>query len=370
MLLKRFLPLLLALGSFTALAAEKNTTQQPPANTSYQATILMYHHISSRTPPSTSTSPEDFTAHLDLLEKDGFQIWPLDRVVQHFKKRRPMPDKIAVITFDDGYISVYEEALPILKERQLPFTIFVNADPINAKRPLHMSWAQLKEAQQAGGIIANHTLSHAHLIRKLEEEESDQAWLERVRHEIDANQQEIIKHLGSAPKLLAYPYGEYNPEIQKLVQQMGYVAFGQQSGAAAPYTGLTALPRFAANGTSANPTNLRTKLHALAFPLVSEEPVSAVLTGSNRRPTLTLTLLPGDYRLKQLRCYGPNAELLEVKTKTLTEGNLQITVNSDKDLHTGRPRYNCTAPHNKENRYFWFTRQWLMPNADGSWYNF
>lgn len=368
MLLRSFLSLVLVFSSLTLFIAPAIANEEPPVINSYHAAVIMYHHISTNTPPSTSTSPADFIKHLDILEKDGFQVWPIDRVVQHLQRRRPMPDKIAVITFDDGYISVYEEALPILIDRQLPFTIFVNANPVNEKRPLYMSWAQLKEAKEAGGIIANHTLSHASLIRK-QDDETDKDWLDRVRHEIDGNQQELIKNLGSAPKIFAYPYGEHTPEIQKLVQQMGYVAFGQQSGAANPYTGLLGLPRYAANGTSANPNSLRTKLHALPFPLVNEDPVSSVLDGSNRRPSLTITLLPGEYRLKQLRCYGPDAQLLDIKSNNLEDGSLQITVNSDKDLHTGRPRYNCTAPHKIENRYFWFTRQWLMPNKDGSWYN-
>lgn len=366
--LRFILFVLLALGSLTSLAAKKESAEPTPT-AYYHAAVIMYHHISNSTPPSTSTRPTIFIQHLDMLEKDGFEIWPIEQLVQQLKRRRPLPDKVAVLTFDDAYISVYEKALPILKERELPFTIFVNADPVNANRPLYMSWQQLKEAKEAGGTIANHTLSHAHLIRK-QEDESDSDWLTRVRHEIEGNQQEIIKHLGSAPKLFAYPYGEYNPEIQKLVQKMGYVAFGQQSGAANPYTGLTALPRYAANGSSANPSSLRTKLHALPFPLLNEEPASTVLDGTNRRPSLTINLMPGDYRIKQLRCYGPDAQLLDVKAKTLADGNLEITVNSNKDLHTGRPRYNCTAPHKTENRYFWFTRQWLMPNLDGSWYNF
>lgn len=366
MLSRVFLLLLFALSSLTALAAKDD---QPEPTTYYHAAVIMYHHISTSTPPTTSTSPADFIKHLDILKQDGFEVWPLDRIAQHLQRRRPLPDKVAAITFDDAYISVYKEALPILKDYQLPFTIFINADSINAERPLYMSWQQLKEAKEAGGIIANHTLSHAHLIRK-QEDESDSDWLARVRHEIEGNQQEIIKHLGSAPKLFAYPYGEYTPEIQKLVQQMGYVAFGQHSGAANPYASLTAQPRYAANGASANPNSLRTKLYALPFPLLNEEPVSKVLDGSNRRPSLVLTLMPGDYRIKQLRCYGPDAQLLNIRTKTLEDNNLQVTIKPDKDLHTGRPRYNCTAPHKIENRYFWFTNQWLMPHTDGSWYDF
>lgn len=359
--------LLLVISYSSNLAA--NTSDAPPVADRFHAAILMYHHISTRTPPSTSTSPANFVAHLDMLERDGFQVWPLDRVVQHLQRRRPMPDKIAVITFDDGYISVYEEALPILKARELPFTIFVNAQPINERHPMHMSWAQLKEAKEAGAIIANHTLSHPHMVRKLDDE-SQQDWQARMTREIEENQQQIEQNIGSAPKYLAYPYGEYTPELQELVRRLGYVGFGQQSGAASPFTGMTAIPRYAANGLSANPSSLRTKLHALPFPIASEEPLSTVLDGRNRRPQLTFTLHPGDYRLPQLRCYGPEAELLTVRYKKLEDGRTEVTVNSGKDLHTGRPRYNCTAPHATENRFFWFSRQWLMPHPDGSWYNF
>ncbi|SFX23796.1 polysaccharide deacetylase family protein [Marinospirillum alkaliphilum] len=366
--MSRLFLLLILLTGFVPLS-KLQANQPAEVADRFHASILMYHHISSRTPPSTSTSPQRFREHLDLLERDGFQVWPLDRVVQHLQRRRPMPDRVAVITFDDGYISVYENALPLLKERGLPFTIFVNAQPINERHPLHMSWAQLKEAKEAGGIIANHTLTHPHMIRK-EEGETDEQWLERLTHEIVENQREIEKHLGETPRYLAYPYGEYTPEIQELVRRLGYVGFGQQSGPASPFTGMTAIPRYAANGIFSNPTTLRTKLHAVPFPLLSEEPVSTVLAGRERRPTLTLTLAPGDYRLRQLACYGPDAQVLPVRTRTLENGNVVVTVNSDRDLSTGRPRYNCTAPHATENRFFWFSRQWLLPHPDGTWYDF
>lgn len=361
----RNLPLLVLLASLL-LTGPVFANTPPPADR-FHASILMYHHISTRTPPSTSTSPERFKEHLDLLERDGFQVWPLDRVVQHLQRRRPMPDKVAVITFDDGFISVYENALPLLKERQLPFTVFINVQPIRERHPLHMTWNQLKEAQQAGGIIANHGLTHGHMIRQLDGE-SEADWLARMTREIEENQREIEQNLGTAPKLFAFPYGEYNPALQDLIRRLGYIGFGQQSGPASPFTSLTSIPRYAANGIYANPDTLRTKLHALPFPLISEEPVATVLNGQNRRPQLVLTLAPGDYRLRQLACYGPDSQVLPVKTRTLSDGNVRVEVDTGRDLPTGRPRYNCTAPHATENRYFWFTRQWLMPNPDGSWY--
>lgn len=362
------LALLLAIifGWQSFAVANKNTPEQQQY---FHAVILMYHHVSDSTPPSTSTSPKQFVEHLNLLENEGFTVWPLERIVQHLQKRQPIPNKTIAITFDDAYKSVYETALPLLKQRQFPSTIFVNAQQANAQHSLYMNWQELKDAQNFGATIANHGFSHTHLIRKLENE-STEAWQTRVGQEIDKNQEAIIQHIGKAPKLFAYPYGEYSAELQKIVQQKGYIAFGQQSGAASFNQGWLSLPRFAATGSSANLDSLKTKLYALPFPILSETPASTILDGSNLRPELKLVLAKEDYRTNQLRCYGPNAYLLDTAIKKLPDEQIEITITTTRDLHSGRPRYNCTAPHSKENRYFWFTRQWLMPHADGTWYNF
>ena len=354
--------LLLLVASFTL--SSLSWAEETPR---FHASILMYHHISSSTPPSTSTPTRTFIQHLDMLERDGFEVWPLDRVVNHLQRRRPLPDKVAVLTFDDAYISVYETAMPIMEERDLPYTIFVNAEPINNERPLYMSWEQLREAKEKGAIIANHSLTHAHMVRQ-QDGESQEEWRERMRHEVEENQRQLVEQLGDAPKMFAYPYGEYNPELEKLLKDLGYVAFGQHSGPASPFTSLQAIPRYAANGIYANPDPLRIKLHALPFPLVSETPQSGVLDAEERRPTLEFVIAEGDYRLNQLRCYGPGAEVLDVKTRRQDNDTIKVTVNTHKSLNPGRPRYNCTAPHKTENRWFWFSRQWMLPNRDGRWY--
>lgn len=335
----------------------------------HHASILMYHHISAETPASTSTDPQTFTEHLDLLEELDFEVWSLPRVAGHLKASKPIPDKVAVLTFDDAYISVYETALPILKARKLPFTIFVNATPINQRNPLYMSWDQLRQAQAAGATIANHSLNHSHMIRSLPDE-SDEQWLKRMRHEIVGNQQELEKHLGitTEVKLFAYPYGEFNPKLEALLAELGYLAFGQQSGAASGFTSLQGIPRYAANGIYSRLNTLKTKLLALPLPVIAEEPRSGVLAADERSPVLRLTLAKGDYRLEQLRCYGPAGEVLTLSTEKGSDGSVKLTIATKKVLPAGRHRYNCTAPHRSEPRWFWFSRQWMLPTADAGWY--
>ena len=84
--------------------------------------ILQYHHIDDSTPFSTSTAPERFEAHLNLLDELGATIVRLEDAIIRDPSR--LPDaargtdtelRIA-ITFDDAFSSIYEEAFPMLSE--------------------------------------------------------------------------------------------------------------------------------------------------------------------------------------------------------------------------------------------------------------
>ncbi|OOV87450.1 polysaccharide deacetylase family protein [Oceanospirillum linum] len=335
----------------------------------HHASVLMYHHISAETPPSTSTDAGAFTQHLDLLDQLGFQVWSLPQVTAYLKANKPLPDKVAVLTFDDAYLSVYDTAMPIMSARKLPFTIFVNAAPIDQGNRQYMTWEQLREAKAKGATIGNHSLHHKHMIRH-QRGESEAQWLDRMRAEITGNQQQLEKHLGvlSETKLFAYPYGEFNPALESLLADLGYIAFGQQSGAVSRFTSLQGAPRYAANGVYSDPQSLKTKLLALPFPIKAEEPRSGVLAADERSPVLTLTLDKGDYRLDQLRCYGPVGEVLQLTHEYQADGTVKLQMATERTLPAGRHRYNCTAPHISEPRWFWFSRQWMLPEPDGRWY--
>ncbi len=80
---------------------------QAQSNQAASAVILQYHHVSSTTPPSTSISPADFRVHMEYLRDNGFTVLRLEEVVAALQDAASLPDKTAVITFDDGYLSVY-----------------------------------------------------------------------------------------------------------------------------------------------------------------------------------------------------------------------------------------------------------------------
>jgi peptidoglycan/xylan/chitin deacetylase (PgdA/CDA1 family) len=208
-----------------------------------QAVILMYHHFGVDKHPSTNVRLAQFEAHLDHLSQAGYQIWPLAKVAEYIRDKQAFPDRVAAITIDDAYQSVYTEAYPRLLKRAWPFTVFVATDGVDHRYRSYMSWQQMREMQNNGVTFANHSASHDYLVR-LKQGENHQRWQNRVTEDIRRAQARLKTELGKAPMLFAYPYGEYNTDLANIVAQMGYVAFGQHSGPAGINDDTRALPRF------------------------------------------------------------------------------------------------------------------------------
>ena len=329
------------------------------------AVILQYHHVSSETPAVTSISPEKFKAHIETIITQGYQVMPLTTIVDGLKKGGNLPDKAVAITFDDAYKNIFTHAFPILKKYRLPFTVFVATDYIAESSTQFLSWDELREMSINGAFIANHTASHSHLLRRQQGETQSQ-WLNRVEQEILIAEKALHKNINSGPvqKLLAYPYGEYDTNIQRIIKKLGYVAFGQQSGAAGSNSDFSALPRFPLSGIYSDHESFAIKLNTLPLP-IENEPRDPLLRTDNPMPRLVMSFEDGDVNLSNLRCFGPEGAL---EIQTLDKH--RVSTRASTPLPIGRSRYNCTMPvlGADPERFYWFSQLWIRTNIDGSWY--
>ena len=137
-----------------------------PARAANHAVILAYHHVSSDTPASTSVSVGTFEKHLSYLQQHNFTVIPLELLLKRLSSGEEVPDKSIAITFDDAYISVYTTAMPLLRQYNMPFTVFVNTEPVEKGYSNFMNWEQLRSLKSNGGAVANHSHSHAYLVRR------------------------------------------------------------------------------------------------------------------------------------------------------------------------------------------------------------
>lgn len=329
--------------------------------------VLQYHHVSDKTPRSTSISPQLFKAHMDYIASAGYQVVDVKQLKAWLKNHERLPDKSVVITFDDGYRSVLANAFPLLKARQWPFTVFVNSKAHDEKNPHYMSWDELRMLSRQGGTIANHTDSHAHLIRK-RSHESRESWKRRRTLEVEYAEKRIKKEIGVSHKLFAYPFGEYDEALQTYLKAQGYIAFGQHSGPVSPEVNRQSVPRFPFGGDYGTIDDFAVKLASLPFPKIT------LRTTTESGKVLNEPLLPLGEAQPILRIASPLFHYIR-GPKCFASGMGEIpaeikggalVAQAHKRLSAGRSRYNCTAPAGG-GRFYWFSQLFIQRLPNGDW---
>lgn len=326
------------------------------------AVIAIYHHVSDSTPRSTSLTAEELRTQLEYLRDNDFEVWQLDRLITALQNREPMPERVAALTFDDAYESIYTTGLPLLQEFGYPMSLFVSTQPVDDNQNGYLSWDQIREMADAGVLLANHLVTHPHMIDALPGESAAER-LQRMRGELLHAQERIREETGQDHKIMAYPYGEFDNELTQMIDELGFVALAQNSGAVGYHSDFTALPRFPLAGFYADIDTAATKLQSLAFEIKVQEPRSPIT--DSRRPAVTLQLA-GDFNVSQLGCYA-GGEPLQMDWIDRDAVHFTIQPADGRTFDARRFGYICTAPKRGTNRYYWFNKFWTRPtptNAD------
>ena len=345
--------------------ATSTTKEQSGSNidsslsTTPNAAILLYHHVSSSTPASTSISPEAFKSHMEYLDAHHTVV-SLQDVVSAIQHNTTLPENAVAITFDDGYANILDNAHPILADLGFPYTVFINPDEIGVG-PKQLTWEQVIAMHNDGVVFANHTLDHLHMLNG-EQVMGERAWLEKVWQNVESAEKKIEDKLDISLKYLAYPFGEYNTALANKLKAEGYIGFGQHSGAVGPSSDMQALPRFPAAGPYANLATLKTKLNSLAMPVTQSSHKDPRMTTRNLSSPISLTIDSDDVRLTQVNCFFGGDPI-----ETSLEENV-LTFTLDETLPVGRSRVNCTAPSNAQSgRYYWYSTPFFVADENGNY---
>ncbi|MBA6352386.1 MULTISPECIES: polysaccharide deacetylase family protein [unclassified Colwellia] len=331
---------------------------------SFAAVILQYHHVSDKTPASTSISPEQFQIHMQYLSDNNFNVIALSDLMNSIKKQQPITDKTVAITFDDAYLDILLNGKPILDKFNYPFTIFINPAIVERGSSNYLTWQQLKTMADQGVIIANHGMEHDSMAR-ISEGLTEQQWL--MKHtELLLEAESIIKEkTGQSWRYFAYPYGEYTPAVQQWVAQNDFIAFSQQSGAVGLATDLTSVPRFPASKPYDQISSLRDKLKSLPFNMTLRNENASTIVEYNQSKSVTFDVVVEDFLPAQLNCYisGLGRQKIEWQEEN------SFTINYSAPLPIGRVRCNCTAPSISEpGRYYWYSKPWFVLKEGMQWY--
>lgn len=129
-------------------------------------------------------------------------------------RSKPIPDKLVVLTFDDGVVSHATHVAPLLKQYGFGATFFVCEFPPDfADKTKYMSWEQMGELAKMGFELANHTRTHTHLSKLTADR-----FAEELRYVEDK-----AASLG-APKIVSFAYPSYitAPMAAALLSARGY----------------------------------------------------------------------------------------------------------------------------------------------------
>ena len=202
--------------------------------------VLNYHDIltaedARRSVDKMDVGVEHLEEHLVWLKKKGFKIVSVQNVLDAAAGKDVLPDKAVLLTFDDGYQSFYTRVFPLLKKYHYPATVALvgtwmdgNVTVDDPGKPL-LSWEQVREMVQSGLVeVASHSYdlhrgvnanpqgsSQAAAITRLYDDpmlvyETDEQYRERIHTALLKSAEFIFQHVGVRPRVMVWPYGEYN----------------------------------------------------------------------------------------------------------------------------------------------------------------
>lgn len=343
-----------------ATASDIDTTLSPQ-RVKPHGVILLYHRVSDSGPDSTRISPAQFSAHLDQLAAGGYTVVALDSLLNGIYNHAPLPEKPVAITFDDAYRSVGEVAYPMLRQRQLPFSVFVASGVIDNAGSSFLSWSALHElALDPLVSFGGHSVHHPHM-ELLPIASSAPQEASRI-DEIDTNMARLRARLGdSVIDAFAYPYGEYSLATETLLQERGLFGLAQQSGAVDAGVARTRIPRFPLYQGRDDQLRLQRAVTTRALPVLEEDPDAIVIPVDAEAPSQwRFKWGEGPFNAHQIACYAATGAALSTE---LNDGWATVTLPAFK---VGRNKINCTAPSSDQpGGYFWYARLWLKLSSDG-----
>ncbi len=203
--------------------------------------VLVYHTVDDED-SLMSTPTEMFRKQMEYLKEKRIAVLSMKELYEGLVGPGALPDNGAVITFDDGFEGVYQNAFPILKEFGFPATLFVVTDSVGKEMgwervegiPAHRlsTWDELREMDQNGIDIQTHGATHSFMT------ELD---VEGLDVEVGGSIKAIEEHLNKKVEFLAYPYGLSNPLTIKVLKESGIICavsgvFGNVRKGHDPYT--------------------------------------------------------------------------------------------------------------------------------------
>jgi peptidoglycan/xylan/chitin deacetylase (PgdA/CDA1 family) len=194
--------------------------------------VLGYHKIGE--PPGgwytwSYVSAVTFEAQLLYLSENNWQVIDMPAFLNSITEPMILPERSVLITFDDGYRSNLDVAVPVLQKFNYPAVVFVpthfiggynafDADISYEPKEAICNWKELKELDKNGISMQSHGVMHRHFSQLTKDE---------IRTEIVKSKADLENKLGKAIDVFSYPYGDKGLDTNEtdiILKDAGYKA--------------------------------------------------------------------------------------------------------------------------------------------------
>lgn len=178
--------------------------------------ILMYHVITKAPPdapyPDLYVSSADFSKQMRWLERHGYTAVTQHDVWAHWQRGAALPRKPIVISFDDGYRSVYETALPLMRARSWPGVL--NLTVKNLRVAGGLTPYNVRTLIDSGWELASHSVTHPNLPSLSDRE---------LAREVTRSRAILRSRFDVPVAFFCYPAGRYDSRVIRAVRRAGYL---------------------------------------------------------------------------------------------------------------------------------------------------
>jgi peptidoglycan/xylan/chitin deacetylase (PgdA/CDA1 family) len=188
--------------------------------------VLCYHRFGPTVPDGMTVTTKVFAEQMKWLKDNGYTVIPLRTLVSYLRGEGPAPPaKSVVITVDDGHKTVLSDMLPIVKQYNMPVTLFLYPSCISNKHaPYAMTWEQIQALQQTGLFdMQGHTFWHPN-FKKDKKKMKPEEYVKSVQTQLVKSKAVLEKKLGAKIEYMAWPFGIYDDYLESEAQKAGYVA--------------------------------------------------------------------------------------------------------------------------------------------------
>lgn len=325
---------------------------------SSSAAIYSYQRIGEDNFPQTNIQKAQFEEHMHEIQREKYTVTSLPDIITAFERAERLPDFTIAITFDGGYRSILNNAVPFLIEHKIPFTWFIPTDQIDGATPQYIGWNDIKKLRKYSFVTIG--IMPASYVRLYGDEKS------KILQNINKARSRFREEIGSVPDLFAYPFGEYDLAYKDIIKSQEFrSAFSLHSGIAYANGDVYDIPRFPMTESYGDIDRFRLTANALPLPIENISPEDNMLTDA--QPNIGFTV-PQDLadNIDSISCFASGMGRVEHQRV-----GPRIELRLPEPFTMSRNRINCTMPNNdiddtQNERWRWFGRLYVLKQQDNA----